>query len=80
MPSTVLHVRVNETDMAKLEELADTRGIPVSTLARSFLAKAIARESDPAETARSVLNALEEDPRLRYRLSRMLIMLPQESD
>lgn len=46
-----LQIRLNDDEYARIEQLADQRGVPVSTLARSILLGAI--ESDQPPIARS---------------------------
>jgi hypothetical protein len=78
MASTVLHIRVSDRDLALLQERAEALGLPVATCARQLLSEGLRGGS--STQAAAILDALEENAKLRYRLSRILLLLPQEPD
>ena len=79
MSSTALHVRLGARELSLLRKEASARGLPVSSLARSLIVESLLH-GVAQERAIEFLDVLEGDPKLRYRLSRILLLLPQEPD
>lgn len=50
-----LQIRLNESELAEIAALADTRGLPLSTVARQLLLQSLA----PEEDLRAALDRLE---------------------
>jgi len=69
----VLAIRFSEKEYVRLAELAKERQIPVSTLARSILAQGLNQEESSTSRARIIIEALENDPQLTFRLRRLLL-------
>lgn len=74
MASSVLHVRLTEGELRRLETTARQQAMPTSTLARVLIVQGL-NQPDVIEV---FFSALEQDPKLRYRLQRILITMNQE--
>ncbi len=69
----MLTLRVPEVVHARLSRLAEERQVPISTLARSFLVQAMNQEENPAIRARALIDAIEQDHQLLFRLRRLVL-------
>jgi len=69
----MLTLRVPEVVHDRLSRLAEERQVPISTLARSFLVQAMNQEEDPAIRARALVDAIEQDRQLLFRLRRLVL-------
>ena len=60
-----LTMRIPEGDLRRLKELADTRGMPTATLARTLLLERLREEQAPRAAALRLLVVLVDDRELR---------------
>ena len=68
-----LTIRMSEKEYERLTALAKDRQIPTSTLARSLLVASLDQEKNATSKARDILEALEKDPQLAFRLRRLML-------
>ena len=71
-----LQVRLSAEDHARLEAAAANLGLPLSTHARSLILAGLRGHVG----VEAVLAALAEDGKLRYRLQKIMTLLPQNPD
>ena len=72
-----LQVRLSDRNHMRLKEAAEEKGLPLSSYASSLI---LTQLDGPGEVAEAVLEALAKEPKLRYRLQRIMTVLPQEAD